>query len=192
MKLSPARTLLLTLAALAIIAVAAAPAHARITPAGSTVSANSRDSVFNLTFLSITCPTADITGTLSADGTSLSGRLAFSSSTGGARCRDNLGGVYADFVCRGSATFRSTSSTAGVSASGDLLFDRDLDCTLRSPLLGEVTFRGPQTLRGCLTFNQATQLLTVRCSLAATVSSNPMTITLSASYRVTTGRLTIS
>ncbi len=196
MKLSPARTLLLTLAALAIIAVAAAPAHARITPAGSTVSANSRDVRFSGPFGSFTCPTSEFTGAVSVDGTTLSGRLAFSrdSRVGGTtRCSDSLGGTFDDPVCVGTVTFRSTSSTASISMSGDVVFDSGFQCSFRDPFYGDVSFRGPQTLRGCFTFNQATQLLTFRCSFIATFGVfGTLTVTLSASYRVTTSRLVLS
>ncbi len=196
MKSLPIRGLLLTVAMLSVLAVAVAPAHATVTPVGSTVSANSRDSRFSGSFGSTTCPTSEFTGTVSGDGTFLSGRLAFSrdSRAGGTtRCSDSLGGTFDDPVCRGSVTLRSTSSTRGTSLSGDVVLDRDFECSFRDPFLGDVTVRGPQTLRGCFTFNQGTQLLTVRCSLTATVGFlGTQTVTFSASYRVTTGRLTVS
>ncbi len=195
MKFFPARgALLLTLAMLAIVATAAAPAHATLTPVSSTVSANSRDVRFSGSFGSFTCPTSDLTGTISTDGTSLSGRLTFSRATGGTtRCIDSLGSAFNDMVCVGTVTFRSTSSTASTSLSGDVTLDRDFQCSFRTLFYGDVTVRGPQTLRNCFAFSQATQIFTLRCSLTMTFSSfGTLTVTLSASYRVTTGRLTIS
>lgn len=198
------RALLLSTAALVLAAVAAAPAQARLTPAAAAISANSTDGSFTITAgVIMRCPTSTFTGTIAADGLSASGTLEFSGRPGVDTCVFTVLGSSSsvDVRCSLRITLRSISSVAGTNASGDIVVDAANPanaCSFVLPVHGcSITF-GPQTIRNAWTLRQATQTLVLsRVGLAGTgtgglCGSGGRTIVITASYRVTTPRVTIS
>jgi hypothetical protein len=164
------RGLLLSIAALAVLAVAAIPAHASVTPVNSAVNATSTNSVLTDegTGLRTRCPLSTFTGRTSADGRALSGSLTFTSS-GGVTCTENLFGSSVDVRCSGTVTLRSTSSVAGSSASGNVTLDSGFRCDITS-LAGRRTITGPQTPSNCSwTFTPPSTLIT-NCNTIVTTS----------------------
>ena len=191
MKALHLRGLVLTIAALSVLAVAAVPAHASVTPVNANISGVSTDS--NLTDegtgLRTRCPRSDFVGRTSADGRRVSGTLTFSGD-GRTTCTENVFGSSVTVVCRGNVTLTSRSSVAGVSASGDVSLDSDFECTIRAAIGAARSIRGPQTPTNCTwTFTQSTQLLTVRCATILTDSGGESGF--AGSYRVTP-RLVVS
>jgi hypothetical protein len=197
------RGILLAAAMLTAFAVAAVPAQATITPAGAVISANSTDSSFTVTpGVVIACPTSTFTGTIAADGRSASGTLEFSSRVGVTCTLTVLGSSSsATVVCSLRTTLRSISSTAGTSATVDLVFDLQgtAACQMTLPVHGcVIAFGGPQTIRGAGVISQAGQTLTVsRAPIAATGSggicgAGARTSTFTGTYRISTPRITIS
>jgi hypothetical protein len=190
---------------LSVFAIAAAPAHATITPAAAPFSANSTDSSFSVAPGVVTlCPTSTITGVTSVDGRSISAVLDYSGNTGtGATCTWTILGASspAIFTCSLRVTLRSTSSVAGSSASFAMEVDgsnpRDACSIDMTWHLCRITI-GPQTSTLFGTFHQATQTISVaRALLNATGSggvcgTGTRTYALTITYRVTTPRITIS
>ncbi len=195
---------LLVVAALAVVAAAATPAQATLTPVNARVSATSSDTQLRADdgSLTVTCPTSEVTATISADGRSFSGTVAFSRGKG-RTCLSS--GLFAAspveaIVCR--ITVRSVSSVAGTSASGDLVTETSgvapAPCSVDFPAVGITIHVDNQTVRNCITFNQATQSLAVNCRL--TVTAPPLgsrTATFTGNYSINTvngrpGRITIS
>ena len=203
MNNAPTRALLLTVAMLTMAAVAASPAHARITPVGVAESANSTDSSFAITAaIVIRCPTSTFTGTIAADGLSSSGVLEFSPTTSPrVTCTSTILGSPSSVTVRCSLriTLRSTSSTAGVSMIEDLLIDAANPanaCSITLDAHGCSITVATQTIRG-LTFDQRAQTLAARGVRVAATGSGGLcggarTSTFTGTYRVTTPRFTIS
>ena len=144
-----ARRSVLAIAALSLLAIVVIPAGATITPVSTAVRATSTNA--NLTDesngLRTRCPLSTGSGTVSADGRSGSGTVAFSSS-GGVTCTESLFGTSVTVTCRGNVTLRSTSSVAGTSVSGTATLDTGFQCDIRS-LAGSRTIRGPQSPANC-------------------------------------------
>ncbi len=190
---------LVVVGALSVLAIAAIPAHATITPAGATISASSTDSQLSAGGPIVRCPTSEFTGTINAAGTALSGRLAFSSNPRlRITCTESTLGSSVTVVCRGLITLRSDSSVAGVSASGTVVLTgaTPFECSVTVAALGcTITIRGPQGpfnaggQPSAWTFDQATQILTADVRTLRAVgtglcpSSNASTF--SGRYRVT-------
>lgn len=190
---------LVAVAALTVLAAAATPAHATVTPVNQQISATSSDSVFSSTdglVTNVRCPTAHFLGTITG-ATQISGRLDFSIRTpGGTTCTANVMGVGTVSIdpisC--SITLRSVSSVAGAAASFDLVVDAP--CVVNSS--GVFTYSiDAQTVRGCVTYSQATQSMTFNCTnIVATLPPArgiSRTVTFRGSYSVAVRtRMTIS
>ncbi len=150
MKFPAMRGLLLSIAALAVLAVAAVPAHATVTPVNSAVNSTSTNS--NITDegngIRTRCPLSTFAGRTSADGRALSGTLTFSSS-GGVTCTESIFGSSVRVACTGNVTLRSTSSVARTSASGTATLDSGFSCTITPAIGSPRTIRGPQTPTNC-------------------------------------------
>jgi hypothetical protein len=198
------RGILLAAAMLTAFAVAAVPAQATITPVNTAISASSTDSSFAITAgVIIVCPTSTFTGTIAADGRSASGTLEFSANAGTrVTCTFTVLGSSssATVVCSLRITLRSTASTAGVSATGDVVIDAANPanaCSITFPAHGCSITVGAQTIRP-VTISQAAQTLTItRGAIRATGSggicgAGSRTSTFTATYRITTPRITIS
>ncbi len=146
-------------AALSAVAMAAAPASARITASASSgrISAISSDSAFTRGGLGFRCISSTLIGTVAADGLSFSGELDFSnggrttcSGTFGVSCEAPTFGLITTPI-----TFRSTASTAGVSATGDIGIDTVFTLAISCPSIGLVcTISGTQTIRAAGTIIQ--------------------------------------
>ena len=186
MKSLTTRGLILTVAMLSVLAVAAAPAFATLTPAGGAVAATSTNSQLTEGGISVRCPRSDLRGRIAANGLSATGTATFTGD-GRTTCVESFLGSSVTVTCTGTITITSTSSVAGTSASGDLTLDSGYRCTIRS-LAGTRTIDGPQTIRGCVTFTQARQTLNVNC---AGIRTSTGTATFSGSYALST-RVTIS
>jgi hypothetical protein len=145
--------------ALGAMAVAATPASATLTPVNSTVTASSSNTAWTRAGLGARCPTSTFIGRIAADGRSISGDLTLSnhgrttcSGTFGVSCEATTGGGSPTTI-----TLRSTGSTAGGSATFDVIYDADF--TLNFSCLGGglvCTISGPQTIRGAATLIQST------------------------------------
>ncbi len=168
---------LVAFAALAVLGVAAAPVHATLTPVGQRISASSVDSVFNADDRGITnvrCPAVDFTGTI-VNTTTISGTVTFRRNTRTTCTGDvaGAGNVSSDQVsCR--ITLRSISSVRNTNASFDLTIDAPTvaePCSVTFPSILTTVTVDAQTVRGCVTFNQANQSLTVNCRLTVTSRS---------------------
>ncbi len=168
---------LVAFAALAVLGVAAAPAHATLTRVGQRISASSNDAQFDADDGSITrvrCPTVDFTGTI-VNTTTISGTITFRRDTRTTCTGDVLGvgNLSSDAVsCR--ITLRSVGSVAGVSTSFDVAIDTPTvaePCSVTFPAIGTTVNVDAQTVRGCATFTQATQSLVVNCRLTVTSRS---------------------
>ncbi len=150
MKFPGTRHMLVALGVLVIAAVAAAPAHARLTPAGGRFTASSTNATFSLGGFFFRCATSTFSGTISADGSSVSGELHFSGAAGGTTCDGPF--LPCEVVTADgrptTVTFRSTSSVAGGSASGTLALDRDFRYTIACGTGGllRCTLLGPNAL----------------------------------------------
>ncbi len=170
MKHQATRGVLLTAAILAVVALAAPPARASITPTNTSVAATSTNSVITeeSNGLRFRCPRVDFTGRTSADGRSISGTVAFAGDPATrVTCTDSLFGGSVAVTTSGNITWRSTSSVAGTSASGTLSFDSGFTWTYA--LLGVPrTIRGPQTPSNCTwTYAQTTGTLFLACTTIA-------------------------
>jgi hypothetical protein len=156
MRFAVSRSALLTVAAFGSLALLTAPAAATITPVNGTVTANSTNTALTRGgILLARCPTSTFAGRISADGRSASGNIDFSN-----RGATTCGGDFAPCEVRSSdarntITFRSTASTAGASATGDVALDSDF--TYNVSCLGgglACTVSGPQTIRAAGTSRQ--------------------------------------
>ncbi len=151
-KIIVGRASLLVGAALAVLAVVAAPAYATITARASSqrVTATSTNTQLTRGGLSARCATSTFAGTVAADGLSASGEFDFSN-RGRTTCTGSFGVSCEVTTSRRTPTtitLRSTASTAGVSATGDVVLDANF--TLEVSCLGGglvCTVSGPQTLR---------------------------------------------
>lgn len=189
------RGLLLAVCASLSLAIAAGPARADLTPSGAMVSGASADLTFTTANgITIRCPT-DLTGTIGSP-RSISGRFFFYFS----RCSANVMGIPASVTVTsaGGFTIGVTSSSAGVSASGDFNLDRGYFLTFHLGRLCDVNFPGPQgPFGGAVTFQQSTQTLTLAISGVATnlatglCRGSTTTTTISGSFRMTP-RITVS
>lgn len=196
MRLSSGSNCLLPIAtALTVLLVAITPAQAAVTPGVTRISATSSDLslVFDDGSMTITCPTAELTAVVSADGRGISGTYAFSS--GKRRTCQGLSPLgtlsVGDWRC-GLVTLRSVASTAGVSASFDLAIDGAPSCVISIPGFTDITF-DPQAIRSCLTFTQVTQSFTMNCSLLYTSALRGSgMLTLTATFSVNRPRLSLS
>lgn len=155
MKTAHKRGLVLCIAMLSALALAA-PAQATVTPVGATVSGHATNATLTTPSGTVTCPTAEFTGTVTG-ANNISGRLVFSRSAS-ATC-SAFGFVSATVTCVGTVTIAVTSSVAGTSASGTVTLDNGFECSI--VLAGcSLTIRGPQGPLTGGTFDQARQILT--------------------------------
>jgi hypothetical protein len=145
--------------ALAVAAVASATASATLTTTlargGST--SGGRDAAFTRAGLGARCPTSTFVSTVAPDGLSTSGELDFSN--GGRPTCSGTFGVSCEVTTRGRTptriTIRSTASTAGVSASFDLVLDSDFTLEIRCMNGGLVcTISGPQIIGNAGAYQQ--------------------------------------
>ncbi len=149
------------LAALSVVAIAATPASATITASasGGRLTGASRNTSFTRGGLGFRCTTSTFAGTVAADGRSISGELDFSNA-GRTTCTGSFGVSCEVTTSRRTPTTitsRSTASTAGVSATFDLVLDANY--TLEINCLGGglvCTISGPQTIRSAETIRQGT------------------------------------
>jgi hypothetical protein len=156
MKSATTRGLLTAVAALAVLAVMAVPASATITPVNGSVTARSGNSALTRSGLGARCTTSTFAGRISADGRSASGNLDFSN-RGATTCSGTFG-VSCEVRssdARNNITLRSTASTAGTSATGDVALDSDFTYSVSCLGGGLVcTVSGPQTIRAAGTIRQ--------------------------------------
>jgi hypothetical protein len=165
---STRRLVVFTLLVATAAAANADAAMADVSPASTALTATSRDTQLSYSGTTISCTTADATGTTPVRGTSaLSASLTFGQR--GGRCR--AFGWPITVTCRGSATLRQTTFSAG-SGTGTTAFDADFNCTLNIPSLGcNITIQGPQANVATWDFTNATQTLRYTgTNLAATDS----------------------
>ncbi len=168
-------TALLTIA-LGVMAVAATPASATVTARDSsgTLTASSSDAVWARGGLGTKCPTSTLRGTMAADG--LSASLEFTlSNNGRPTC---LGFLACEVTTSGTPTtitLRSTASTAGRTATFDLVFDANFTLNFICLAGGIVcTLSGPQTIRNAGTLTQGTpsrltfNMRSIRCTEGGT------------------------
>ena len=185
MKTVSVRGLLLAVAMLSVLAVAATPANALINPRGGAITASSTNSQLAQGGIIVRCPTSTATGRIDANGLGITIRVLFSDNSPvrpRVTCTESALGSSVTVTTTGNVSIVSTSSVAGVSASGDLVIPAGSSFVVRS-LAGTRTI-GAQTVRGCVTFGQAGQTLNVRCTVVATDGS---VATFTASYNVTSG-----
>ncbi len=179
------------LTSLAVLAAAAVPAQATVTPVNSSVTASNSSLALwteESTGTRIICQRSDFTGRTSADGRSFSGTITFSSSSGGP-CFDNVLGLNYAWACRGNLTWRSSSSVARTSASGTWAFDSGFECTIR-PTAGSVRqIRGPQVPTNCTWTFIPPSTLGTRCSTIADDSRQEYGLVTTYAFRE---RLTVS
>jgi hypothetical protein len=181
MNTASVRGLLLATAMLCALAVAATPANATFTPPGAAVSASSTNTQLQAGGITVRCPTSTATGTIDANGLGITLSVFFSSNpTTRVTCTESLLGSSVTVTTNGRISIVSIASVAGVSSSDDLVIPAGSSFVVRS-LAGTRTY-GPQTARNCITFNQATQTLNVRCTIVDT-GGNAATFT--GSYVVT-------
>jgi hypothetical protein len=196
------RGALLLTTALVLTSIVATPAQATITPVNTAISATSTDSSFIVTpGVVIACPTTTFTGLIAADGRSASGTLEFSSNARTPCTLTVLGSSSnVSVVCSLRITLRSTASTAGVSATGDVVIDAAnpaRSCSMTYSAHGCTITFGPQTIRPA-TISQAAQTVSLSSvNVAATGSggicgTGARISTFTAIYRITTPRIAIS
>jgi hypothetical protein len=194
---------LLAGAIVAAFALVAAPAHGTFTPVNTAISANSNDSSLIVTAgVVITCPTSTFTGIINSDGGSFSGTVEFSRSIFTTCTITILGSSSsATVTCSLRVTLRSTTSAAGSSASGDAVIDAANPanaCSIILPVHGCNITVAAQTIRNAWTLSQAGQIVNFSgARVAATGSgglcgSGARTVTFTATYRISTPRITIS
>ena len=185
MTTASARGLLLTMAMLSVLVVAATPANALFNPRGGAITASSGNSQFVQSGITVRCPTSTVSGRIDADGRGITARVLFSDNSPvrpRVTCTESALGSSVTVTTTGNVSIVSQSSVVGVGSSGDLVIPAGSSFVVRS-LAGSRTI-GAQTLRGCVTFNQASQTLNFRCTLIDT-AGNPVTFT--GSYPVTSG-----
>ncbi len=156
-RLSRSMATALIAIALGVMAVAAMPASATLTPPLSALTASSSNADWTRAGFGTRCPTNTFRGTIAADGLSASGEFALSNN-GRPTCPGRLG---CEVTTAGGSpttiTLRSTASARGVSATFDLVFDANF--TLNFSCLGgtnNCTISGPQTIRGAGILTQGT------------------------------------
>jgi hypothetical protein len=151
------RLMIATALTLAALGVAVAPASATITPVNGNIDGSAgRNQVIARSGLAALCTTSTFNGRVSSDGRSASGNVDFSNA-GRTTCLGTFG-VSCEVRSsdsRNTITLRSTASTAGTSATGDLVLDSDFTYAI-SCLGGGLlcTISGPQTLRGAWSISQ--------------------------------------
>lgn len=139
MKSKSLRCLLLSAAMLSSLVAAAGPAHASLTPGGATISLHSFDAELTIGATNVRCANSYLTGTIAANGRSISASIAYDTCYAGAPATD------ATLACRGMVTLRETASTTGISATGNVSLDSGFECTLRLESFAcTTTIRGPQ------------------------------------------------
>lgn len=168
--MKPWRKGLLLSGLLALLLVAmAAPARASLTPVNTAIRGTGTDSLLTAesTGLHMACPISELTGSISSGGNSFSVAPVFFSG-GGVTCTESLFGSSVLVTCRGNLTFRVTSSSFGLSASGTIAFDSDYQCVW-DPVLGSTsTIRGPQSPTNCTwTYTQSSRVMRLGCSTIA-------------------------
>jgi hypothetical protein len=180
--------LLVSVAVLSAIFLAV-PAHATFTPTGGVISVSSSNTQFQQGGFAIRCPTSTATGTIDANGLGITLRVLFSENpTTRTTCTETLLGSSVAIRTAGRISIVSQSSTSGVSASSDLVVPAGSSVEVRS-LAGTRTY-GAQTVRNCITFNQASQTFNFRCTI---VDTGGNTSTFTGSYSITVGvPLTVS
>lgn len=172
------RLLVVSVAMLGLLDATAGTAQARITPTG-TISGTDTRAEFRSAGVTSRCPRADFTGTIAADGRSISARLAFGPS-GPVTCTETLFGSSLRITCTGFITFRESSSSTGTqSATYDVRLDETFTCTDTS-LAPRRDISGEQTARGCAILTAITTRLTVTCIFND--STGGVSSTLTASY----------
>lgn len=159
------RALTLTLGAALVLAFAATPAHATLTPVNSAFTGSSRDATFTIDFrgapITLRCPQTTVTGRTNGTGTAVSANFIFILRSGGITCVESLFGTSFTITSVGNFTIAVTSSTAGTNASASFSLDSGFQLTFTS-ITCAYTFRGPQgPFANAVTFVQATQTLTI-------------------------------
>lgn len=152
------RSLMLTVGILSALTVAAAPAHALITPAGA-FTMTSNNEALTSGFFTFRCPTSNYSGTVASDGLSQAGTITFGRA--GATCTESGFGTSVTVACNAQIRTDWQASVAGTSASGDLVIPNGTTCTARSTVTTPVSVSGPQTARGCVTLRQGPPTTTV-------------------------------
>lgn len=147
--------------ALLVLALAAVPAHATLTPVNSAFTGSSRDAVFTIDYggglvARLRCTATSVAGRTNGTGSAVSANFFFS-----LPCSEQ--GVFnasLTITSMGNFTIAVSSSTAGSNASADLTLDSGFALVFNS-FWCDFTFRGPQgPFTGAVTFDQATQVLT--------------------------------
>jgi hypothetical protein len=182
MRTKTLRGLLVAITLLCALATAT-PAQATFGPRGFAFSSSSTNSQFAQGGVVVRCPTFTLTEQIDADGRGITFSWFFSGNpTTRATCTESLLGSSVTVTTNGRISIPSTSSVRRVSASGDLVIPAGSSVVVRS-LAGTRTF-GAQTVRNCITFNQAGQTFNFRCTITDT-GGNAATFT--ASTTVTAG-----
>jgi hypothetical protein len=151
------------LVALSLVA-GAHPAQATLTPApaGFRATATTASLVDESNSHVSYCPSGNLNGITGVSGGSITATLTFTG-VPGQTCEEDTFLTSVTWTCRGSTTWRSTSSVVNVVASGTITLETGFSCVVMSAA-GTRTFRGSQTPSNCTwTFDQARENLTVRC-----------------------------
>lgn len=191
------RGLLLTVAMLTMLAVAANSAQATVTPVNARLSGTSPVNGTSLSLdpplpaQTVRCPTAELTGRVNAAGTSITGgRLTFSGNAAARTTCQVNSGDSALVSCPGTFTLNSVASVRSTSASFDLVISRTgaetEACSVRNLVSGATVNVDFQTIRGCITYTQATGILNInRCTVVVTIArAISGTATFTGTYRV--------
>ena len=180
------RGLLLLIGLLTLFAVAASPAYATLT--GGPISARATGTTFNASDGSRLTGDSEATCTVDADQIRITCRTISFTNVVGTR------GLSVPMTCTTGldASFISIASIRNTSADADLDITDRVTCR---DAFGFVTVvvQGPQRIRNAARFSQATQTLAVDARrIAATINGAAVTADFRASYRISTGRITIS
>lgn len=170
--------LVVSVAMLGVLGAVAGTAQARITPVATAISATDARSEFRSGGVTVRCPRADITGTIAADGRSISGRIRFDR-TATVTCTESLFGSSVRYTCTGSLTLREVSSSVATqSATYDLALDRGFNCTVSS-IAPRRDINGPQTARSCTVLTARNTRLTLTCILDDSTGRGALTFSAS-------------
>ncbi len=196
MRRSTKWALALAAVLLSILGSGASSAHASFTPVRGNVTGTAVGPAWNFSYA---CPVGQLTGTV-ASTTTITAALTFVQDPRDP-CRDYNSFAAMTWVCRGTATFTSTSSVARVSATGTVSLDTGFICSVTVQGVCTWTISGPQGPFRGWTYDQRSQTLRVGVSPSIAVvltagstlfcGPTPATWTFVATYALSTS-LTIS
>ena len=179
---------LLAIVASGLLAAAAAPAQATMTPFNAALVTQSTNIMLISSGIATSCPVSTLTGRVSADGRSVTATVDAHGDGRGRTCVDSIFRGSCTVTIRGDFIVFSTASVANTSASFNVSLAANFNATITCPSFSRSVL-GPQALGSCATFGQGMQTLNFGCNA---IDTNGTTVLWSGSYRVISPNWSVS